>query len=434
MAAKKKPVRVRAKAAVLKSSAQESALSFEALSLKDIQAAQAELSRYLSPTPLLLNPWLSERYRCQVYLKLENMQPIGSFKIRGATLRILKLSESERKRGVIAASAGNHAQGVAWGSRLLGVDALIVMPKGAPIMKVQNTQALGAKIQLEGENYDEAYKVAQTIAQKTGRVFVHAYEDPHVIAGQGTVGLEILRDLPDVHTIVSSMGGGGLMAGVAMAVKAINPKVRVVGVQASGASALVHSIRKHRRVDSSAPKTFADGVAVAKTSPKIFDLLDPRLDGAYDADDESIAAAILMLMEKAKVVAEGAGAIPLAVLDRSVELQRKVRGKKIVLIVSGGNIDVNVLSRVIDRGLIQAGRRLRLNVLISDRPGSLNKLTYLLAGKGANVVQAIHDRNEPSTKIDETEVALTLETRGPEHSAELIKALRDHVLRLEIAH
>jgi threonine dehydratase len=401
------------------------------VTLSDIQAARQLLRRYLPPSPLLLNSWLSEAYGCEIYLKLENMQPIGSFKIRGATYRISRLTAAERRRGVIAASAGNHAQGVAWGSRKLGVDALIVMPKGAPLVKVQNTRLLGAEVRLEGDTFDEAFAAARSIAPKTGRVFIHAFENADVVAGQGTLGLELVEQLPDLDYVICSVGGGGVLAGLSIAVKELRPKARLIGCQASGAPSMIQSMRKGKAIQLPRVDTFADGIAVARASESVRRLLAPRVEEFLEADDETIAAAVLTLMEKAKVVSEGAGAVPLAVLD---QLRRRIRGRKVVLVVTGGNIDVNVLSRIIDRGLIRAGRRLRVNALISDRPGSLARLTELIAREGANVIQAIHDRSEPSTTIEQTEVALTLETRGPEHTEKLLSALGKHVLRMELAH
>lgn len=401
------------------------------VTLADVQAAKNELSNYLEPSPLLLNSWLSEQYGCELYLKLENMQPIGSFKIRGATYKISRLSAAERKRGVIAASAGNHAQGVAWGSRKLGTRALIVMPTSAPLVKAQNTKALGAEVILKGDNYQDAFDEAQRIARKTGRIFIHAFEDEFVIAGQGTVGLEILEQLPDPDFVVSSIGGGGLMSGVATVLKALRPQTKLYGCQASGAPSMLKSIEKGKAVTLDHVDTFADGIAVSHASEAMRKILAPKLDGMLEADDESMAAAVLTLLEKAKIMVEGSGALPLAVLE---QLKREIKGKKVVLIISGGNIDVNVLSRIIDRGLIRAGRRVRLNVLMSDRPGSLARLTELIAREGANIIQAIHDRNEPGTRIDQTEIALTLETKGPAHSEALIKALRANVERVELVH
>jgi threonine dehydratase len=267
--------------------------------------------------------------------------------------------------------------------------------------------------------------------EQTGRVFVHAFEDPHVIAGQGTIGLELIEELPKIDFVIGSVGGGGLMGGIATVFRALKPKTIMVGCQALGASSMVDSIKVKKAVRLESAATFADGVAIAQASESMRKLLASRIDQWVKIDEDSIAASVLTLLEKAKTLTEGAGALPLAALKL---LKSEIKNKKVVLIVSGGNIDVNVLSRVIDLGLIRTGRRLRINVLIYDRPGSLAGLTDLIAKQGANVLQAIHDRNEPFTKLDETEVALTLETRGPEHSASIIKALKHHVLRLELAH
>jgi threonine dehydratase len=401
------------------------------VSFEDIQKAQGVLVQYIAPSPLLHNSWLSETFGCEIYLKLENMHPIGSFKIRGATYRISQLTAEERARGVIAASAGNHAQGVAWGSKLLGVSAKIVMPKTAPLVKMQNTQALGAEVILAGENYDEAYAHAQTLVAQEGRVYIPAFEDPMVIAGQGVTGLEILEQLPETDVVVSSMGGGGLMAGVSIAMERLKPQVELVGVQATGAPALVRSIRAGHLKSAGPVSTFADGIAVGIASETMRDLISARVKKLVEVDDETTAAAVLTLLEKAKTVAEGSGAIALGALE---QLRQEIRGRNVVLIISGGNIDVNLLSRIIDRGMIRKGRRLRMNVVISDRPGSLARLTQLLATEGANILQAIHDRDEPSTRIDQTEVALTLETRGPDHSKRIIEELEKHVVRLELVH
>ena len=397
------------------------------VSLQDIQKARKFLKEIIPPTPLLRNSWLSDAYGCEVYLKLETMQPVGSFKIRGATYKISQLSDREKKKGVIAASAGNHAQGVAWGARKLKTSALIVMPQGASLMKVQNTQALGAEVVLAGENYDQAYEEAKKISKRSGRIFVHAYQDPNVIAGQGTAGIEIMEQLPDAEWVIGAIGGGGLMSGVATAIKALRPSTRVVGCQAKGADAMVRALTRGHAASTPEVHTFADGVAVSTASEPMRKILRSVLDDYLEADDEAIAAAVLQLMEKAKIIAEGSGALPLAVLE---QLRKKIKKKKVVLVIGGGNIDVNILSRIIDRGLIRAGRRVRLNVLISDRPGSLARLTQLLSQRKANIIQAIHDRSEPSTTIDSTEVALTLETRGPEHTAQVLRALQGHVIKI----
>jgi threonine dehydratase len=333
---------------------------------------------------------------------------------------------------VIAASAGNHAQGVAWGSRKLGTSALIVMPVTAPLVKIQNTKALGAEVMLAGDNYQEAYEQAQKLVRKTGRVFIPAFEHPDVIAGQGTVGLEILEQLPEVDYVVGSIGGGGMMAGVSVAIRSLKPTVKLIGCQASGAPAMAQSFASGKAGNTDRVDTFADGIAVSKASPGMLRLLKPRLDEILLADDEAMARAVLTLLEKARVLVEGSGALPIAVLDQLRKRGKEFKGKKVVAIMSGGTRDGNLLGRIIDRGLIQAGRRLRLNVWVSDRPGSLARLTALIASEGANVLQAIHDRNELSTRIDETEVALTLETKGPEHSQRVVAAIRSQVVRLEL--
>lgn len=399
------------------------------VALADIQDAKQEIHKHLEPSPLLHNSWLSESLGCQLYLKLENMQPIGSFKIRGAINRISKLTPAERKRGVIAASAGNHAQGVAWASRRLGVSATIVMPKGAPLVKIQNTRSLGAEVILEGDSYDQAFAHVRKTAQQTGRVIIPAFEDPAIIAGQGTIGLELVEQLPDLDVVIGSIGGGGMMAGISIALRELHPRAEIIGCQAAGAASMARSIQKGRPLELESVDTFADGIAVGRASPQLFRMLSGHLNRILVADDDSIAAAILTLLEKAKIVVEGAGALPLAVLER---IRGKVRGKKVVLVISGGNIDVNIISRIIDVGLVRTGRRLRVNALVADRPGSLARLTDLIARQGANIIQAIHDRSEPSTTIDQTDVALTLETRGPEHSQQVIKALRENVLRVDL--
>ncbi|MBC7397869.1 MAG: threonine ammonia-lyase [Bdellovibrionales bacterium] len=399
------------------------------VTLEDIQKAAAVLQPILAPTPLIRNEWLSIIYGCDVYFKLEIAQPVGSFKIRGATNRISYLSEAEKKVGVIAASAGNHAQGVAWGARYYHTSALIVMPETAPLTKITNTQALGAQVHLEGESYDESFQAAQRIIVETGRTYVHAFHDPLVIAGQGTIGLEILSQLPEVDFIVASMGGGGLCAGLGTAVKALKPSVKIIGCQSENASSMAASISRHHLVEREFKNTFADGIAVKKANPDLFEILDEVVDEVFTSDEEEMAMNVLRFMEKAKIVVEGSGAVVLGALDR---FQKEMTGKKVVFIVSGGNIDVNLISRIIDRGLIRSGRRLHMRVQISDRPGSLSKLTGLIASLKANVLQAVHDRSEMKIRLDETEVELMLETRGPEHSQEVITALEKNCSKVTV--
>lgn len=399
------------------------------VSLASIHAAGKVIHKFLPASPLLFNPWMSAEYGCDIYLKLENMQPIGSFKIRGATNKIAHLTAAQKRKGVIAASAGNHAQGVAWGAKKIGVKATIVMPRAAPIVKIQNTESLGAKVILAGDSYDEAFKVAEKLARKTGKVLVHAFDDPVVIAGQGTVALELVDQMPEIDAVVCSVGGGGLLAGISVVLNELRPQTKIYGAQAKGAHAMLLSLKKGRPVTMERVDTFADGIAVGATRRTTFDILKHSVDRMLEADDEMICAAVLTLAEKAKIVSEGAAAVSVAVLD---QIRKEIKGKKVVIIVCGGNIDVNVLNRVIDRGLIRKGRRLRANVLISDRPGSLAKLTATIAASGANVIQAIHDRSELGATLDRTEVALTLETRGHEHSREVIQALRSEVVELRL--
>ena len=395
--------------------------------LQDIQKAREVLSRILPVTPLIRNEWLSRRYECDVYLKLEIMQPVGSFKIRGATYRISQLTDDEKKKGVIAASAGNHAQGVAWGAREFGTSAMIVMPESAPIMKIQNTKNLGAQVHLEGDNYEGSYQAAQKITEETGRTYVHAFHDPLVIAGQGTLGLEILEQLPDADYVVASIGGGGLLTGMGIALKSLKPSIRLIGCQAENASAMVKSLKSHHLMKSEFKGTFADGIAVGSAHPDMFAMLDGLVDHVFESDEDEIAMNVLRFMERAKLVVEGSGAIILGALDRYKD---EMRGKKVVLVVCGGNIDVNVISRIIERGLIRLGRRVHLKVQISDKPGSLSKLTALIGSLQANILQAIHDRTDTRMRLDETEVELLLETRGKDHSAEVIRALDEHCIRV----
>jgi len=399
------------------------------VTVEDAKKAQDFLKQKLPMSPLVLNPWLSEELECSVYLKLENMMPMGSFKIRGASYKISQLSDQEKKRGVIASSAGNHAQGVAWASRTFGTSALIVMPERAPYLKIQNTQALGAKVELYGENYQAAYEKALQLANETGRVFIHPYDDEKIIAGQATVGLEILEQLPDPDYVIGPIGGGGLMCGVAMVLKSKKPDIKIIGCQASGANPFVQSYLAKEIISVSQVKTFADGIAVSKVTSRIYNFLAPLLDDALDVLDQEIASALIALLEKAKVVSEGAGGVSLAVLRK---IKKQVKGKKVVLLVSGGNIDVTMLSRSIDRALLRAGKRLRINVFISDHPGSLAHLTKLVADHGGNIVQVIHDRNHPTVLLDQTEVLLTVETRGFDHSQKLITVLKENFEHLEV--
>jgi threonine dehydratase len=398
-----------------------------------INLAYKNYNKFLPPTPLVKNDWLSAKYNAEIYLKLENMQPIGSFKIRGALNKISSLTSSEKKRGVIAASAGNHAQGVAWAARNFKLKATIIMPKSAPMTKVENTKALGAQVILHGDSFEQAYEYAQTLAKKTGAIFVHPYEDEKVILGQATLGMEIMNDISDFDFIIGSIGGGGLVAGVGQALKLNKHKAKILGAQASGARSMIESLIKGKIANTDIADTFADGIKVKHASRVMFELLKNCVDEFFHADDEMIAAAILELMEKARIITEGAGALPLCVLDQIYKQKpAKIKGKKIVLIICGGNIDVNLLGHIIDRGLTVSGRHLRLNLYVNDKPGTLSTLTKIIADHGANILQVIHDRDNPKAKINQTTIELTLETKGDKHSKELIAALRKYFNQLEV--
>ena len=357
----------------------------------------------------------------QIYLKTEDLQNTGSFKVRGAYIKIASLSEEERACGVIASSAGNHAQGVALAAKAFGVPATIVMPAGAPLSKVKATRELGANVVLHGTVYDDAYAEACRIQQETGATFIHPFDDPMVIAGQGTIGLEIMDDLPDVRTIVVPIGGGGLASGVAAAVKMLHPNVRVIGVQASGAAGMKASMDAGRVVELPSAKTIADGIAVKKPGELTFALCSRYLDEIVTVDDDEIAQAILFLMERGKMVAEGAGAAPVAaIMNRKFDVSGKVAA-----VISGGNIDVTMLSRIIEKGLLRAGRVSKLRIILQDRPGQLEQVSRIIGGNGANVMAIHHDRTDVDLDIRDAILEITMETQDREHAQRIIEALRE---------
>lgn len=399
-----------------------------------IKEAHLLVKKHLDPTPLVFNRWLSEKYGCEVWLKLENMQPIGSFKIRGATNKISSLTKAEKQKGVLAVSAGNHAQGVAWAAKVFQTKATIIMPTNAPMTKVEATRALGANVILFGNNVEDAFKYANDLIKKTGMIFVHPFEDEKVIAGQATCALEILEEQKNFDTIIASIGGGGFLAGLAHALKLKGSKAKVIGAQASGANAMVESLRKKKVIQNDTSETFADGIRVKKASPSMYNVLKDVVDEVYDVSDEQIAFAVLELVEKARIVAEGAGALPLAVLHHLHQKNKaSLKNKKVVLVISGGNIDVNLLGHIIGRGLSVSGRHLRLSIFVSDKPGTLNLLTAVIADHGANILQVIHDHEHPKAALNEAVIELTLETKGEEHSQEIMKALKKHFPKMHRA-
>ena len=390
------------------------------LTLDDIQAAAGALAGVAHETPLDGSSTFSGMTGRPVYLKLENLQKTGSFKLRGAYYKIHQLSSSEKSRGVIAASAGNHAQGVAYAARHAGIRAVIVMPETAPLSKVSATRGYGAEVVLAGNSYDEAYVRAKELEVRDGLTFVHAFNDAAVMAGQGTIGLEILRQLPDVAAVVVPVGGGGLIAGVATAIKALAPHVKVYGVQAEGADAMARSKAADLLIQSKEASTIADGIAVKAPGDRTFEVVRNYVDDIVTIDDEAIASAILMLLERAKLVVEGAGAIGLAAL-----LHGKIPTQgPVACLISGGNIDVNFIARIIERGLVKAGRRVIITTRVIDRPGALQKLLATIAASRGNVLYVHHDRIQHDVPLGQAKVQVSLETRDTAHTEEILAALQ----------
>ncbi|MAX66879.1 MAG: threonine ammonia-lyase [Halobacteriovoraceae bacterium] len=397
------------------------------LDFEGFEKAQEKISQYITKTPLIKNEWLSKKYGCEVYLKLENLQPVGSFKLRGATNMIANLSEEERKRGVVAVSAGNHAQGVAWAASKFGIEATIIMPKPSPLVKIMNTEALGAKVILEGENVDESFEFAKEYLKKNKQVYVHPFNQEDVIYGQGTIGFELKEQIDDIDYIFGSIGGGGLMSGLGTVVKKIFPNCCVVGSQSTGAASMIKSLQQGKLIESETLETFADGIKVRKPEFKMYEILDKVIDEAVHVDDDKVAMAVLQLIEQARVIAEGAGAINLAALNELYERSpRRFKNKKVVLVICGGNIDINLIDRIIENGLIESKRRIKLNVLLSDRPGALHDLTEVLQKVQANVLQVYHKRDVPFLRLDQSIVEITLESKGESHADEIIKQVSKH--------
>jgi threonine dehydratase len=391
------------------------------LTLKDIQDAQERLEGVVLRTPLIFSHTLSRLCRREVYLKLENLQTTGSFKLRGAVNRLTLLKERGEGDKVVAASAGNHAQGVAYAAAHLGLKATIVMPQGASISKQMATQGYGAEVILHGQDLSQALERARTL-EAEGYVFIHPYDDPEVIAGQGTLGLEILEDLPEVNTVVVPIGGGGLAAGVTLALKESQPEVQVIGVQARQVPSLLEAFRKGGPAPVAAAPTLADGIRVPLIGQLPFEILKQYLRDCALVEEQEIAAALLFLLEGKKVLAEGAGAVTAAALLGP--LAGRGLGRT-VLVVSGGNIDIPLLERVVPRALQEKRRLLTLRVALTDTPGSLGRLTSLLGQTGANILHLFHDRLARELPLDYTRVELNLEARGPEHGEAVLKALKE---------
>lgn len=390
------------------------------LTLDKIYHATYVLKQVARRTDLIEAPVLSDGFR--MFLKTENLQLTGSFKLRGAYYKISQLNEEQRKAGVIACSAGNHAQGVALAATRMGIKSIVCMPDGAPISKVENTKGFGAEVRLVKGGYDDAAAYAAKLQQETGMTFVHPFNDEEVIAGQGTIGLEILDQLPDVDAVVCPVGGGGLISGVAFAIKQLNPKVKVYGVQAEKAPGMVRSLEMGEPATLDSALTFADGIAVKHPGDVTCSLCKQYVDEVVTVTEDEIAAAILALLEKQKVIAEGAGAVSVAA---AMFGKLPLQGKKVVCLVSGGNIDVNILSRVITRGLITAGRNATLHIALEDKPGQLLGVSRIVSECGANVVSVFHGHSDANTAVTSCTLTIGLETRDFQQIEEIKRRLTE---------
>lgn len=387
------------------------------MKLQDFTTAREHLQKVLLPTHLIYSPIFSEESGNQIYIKPENLQKTGAFKIRGAYNKINKLTEEEKKRGVIASSAGNHAQGVAYAARELGIKAVIVMPKTTPLIKVQSTKKYGAEVVLYGDVYDDAYQKAKELEAQEGYVFVHPFDDIDVLEGQGTIALEILEEMPDAEVIVVPIGGGGLISGIAAAAKMIKPDIKIIGVEPSGAASATEALKKNKVITLPEANTIADGTAVKRIGDLTFNCIKQYVDEVVTVDDYELTEAFLLLAEKHKIIAENSGILPLAALKKLTE-----RDKKVVPVVSGGNIDVLMISSMIGKGLISRDRIFNFAVSIPDRPGELAKITHIIANVGANIVKLAHNQFKNLSRFRDKEVLITVETNGTDHVQALIEA------------
>lgn len=391
------------------------------VTVEDIRKARELLKDVILPTELSYSTSASQRIGTQVYFKYENTQRTGSFKIRGAFNKISNMSAEEKKRGVVASSAGNHAQGVALSATLAKVQSTIVMPENAPLTKINATRGYGANVVLKGEIYDEAYEYARHLEKEKSYVFVHPYEDPYVIAGQGTIGLEIAEKLPDLDSIVVPIGGGGLISGISLALKSLLPKVKVIGVQsnqAPGMSELFH--HKTELVPKKKISTIADGIAIKHPSKIMYEnFISKYVDEIVTVSDDEIAEAIVFLLERAKTLTEGSGAAAMAAaLNKKLDL-----GKKTCIMLCGGNVDLNVIAKIIDKGQIQRGRLAALSIVVDDLPGSLYRLTRVMAEQKANILEVHHDRISQGLSLRETRIDFVIEANSPEHIESIRQAL-----------
>lgn len=398
------------------------------LNLDDVLAAREKFKGIVHTTPLDYSYTFSKMAQNEVYLKLENLQKTGSFKVRGSYNKLISLKKEELNKGVVAASAGNHAQGVAYSSKMLGIPCTIVMPKGAPLSKVLATKQYGAEVILEGSVFDEALAYALEYCERIGGTFIHAFDDDEVIVGQGTVGVEIMEQLPDVDAIICPVGGGGLIAGVAMAVKQMNPKVSVYGVQTLACPSMKQSLLENKPVMVEATPTMADGIAVKKPGQKNFEIIKEYVDDIVCVDEMEIARSMLMLLERSKLLVEGSGASPLAAL---LYEKLKLKGKKVTAVLSGGNVDVHFISRIIERGLVEAGRYVRFSMTLKDKPGELEKVLTSMTELNANIQDVNLHHIGRHIYPGFAQLEISVETKDNNHIEQLHKVLKSkgyHVL------
>jgi len=395
------------------------------LTLDRIYQAAHVLKEHVRNTDVI--PYSNIASGCKLFLKTENLQVTGSFKVRGACFKIAMLSEDEKAKGVIACSAGNHAQGVALSAKRMGIKATIFIPSVAPLSKIEATKKMGAEVILVDGVYDDAYEAAVAYQKESGAVFIHPFDDEDVIAGQGTIGLEILKQISKLDTVVVPVGGGGLISGIAFSIKKLNPSCKIYGVQAAGADSMANSLENKERTNLSAVSTFADGIAVKSPGAETFDLCAEYVDKIVTVTDDEIATAILTLMEQQKLVAEGAGAVAVAAILFD---KLPVKGKRVCAIVSGGNIDVNILSRVINRGLLTTGRLSELKIEMIDKPGQLQEVSTLIANLGANVIKVLHNPGGENTDINGCYLHISMETKNKEHFESVKKSLQNAGYRI----
>ena len=388
--------------------------------IQDFITAKEKLSKVLLKTSLIQSPIFSKEAENEVYIKPENLQKTGSFKIRGAYNKITNLSDEEKKKGVIASSAGNHAQGVAYGAKESGIKAVIVMPKSTPLIKVESTKQYGAEVVLHGDVYDDAFKKAKELEEKEGYIFVHPFDDEDVIYGQGTIALEILEELPETDIILVPIGGGGLISGIACAAKILKPEIKIIGVEPDGAASAYEAIKEDKVVELKEANTIADGTAVKKIGNITFEYIKKYVDEIITVSDYELMEAFLLLVEKHKIIAENSGILSLAALKKLKE-----KNKKVVSVVSGGNIDVLMISSMINKGLIRRDRIFNFSVNIPDKPGELAKVVDLIAQQGANVVKLEHNQFKNLSRFKDIELQITVETNGSEHIQKLTQAFEE---------